>query len=108
MRTYAELERHAYVTGDKSAGMLAQLDTLERFQESAGSASLHVQEARGCFPAEDCLQSIIQYVQTLARSRVTKADMVELAGMLEELQAAIYQSSEHGMEELNKAEDVLL
>lgn len=103
-RSFAELERLAYIRGDVCAArQLALLDDAE----ASSSARAHIQEARAAYPSEDCLQAIIRHVQGLARSRVTKADMVELAGMLEELQTSIGHATGYGLEELDKAEAAL-
>lgn len=106
--TIAELERLSYIRGESSAHHLALLDDARGNIDSVYAARAHIQDARSGYPSEDCLQSIIQHVQDLAQSRVTKADMVTLVGLLEELQTSIGHATGYGLDELNKAEQSLV
>ena len=107
-RTIAELERLAYIRGESSAHHLALLADSDDVIDSVYAARAHIQDARSGYPSEDCLKSIIQHVQDLAQSRVTKADMAALIGLLEELQTSIGHAAGYGLDELDKAEKALI
>ena len=103
-----EAERLAYSEGfTGTAELFARLSDAEHAAQSAQDALAHVQEARSAFPAEDCLQNVIEHAQMLARGRVTKADVQELVEMLENLQLELARSAEHGLDELKRAEAAL-
>jgi hypothetical protein len=106
--TIAEQERAAWISGDTArADMLAQLSLMDNLTKGSESALCHIQEARSAYPGEDCLESIIDEARTMARGRVTKAEVLRLVEMMEEIQLEIARSTEYGLDELRQAEDSL-
>lgn len=108
MLTTKEIERLAYIQNEPFTHHLTMLDDAETSEEFAQWALAHISEARSAYPSEDVLRPIIEQVQELAQSRVTKAHMVDLIGMLEELQTSIGHAVGYGLDELNKAEENLV
>ena len=98
-----EAEVAAYA--DPSQENLAvYVKVLEEALEDAGpDVSAYLDEARAGFPAEDCLEDIIQLTRRMAGRRVTKSDVLDIAEKLEQLQAELWQSAEYGAEQLDKA-----
>ena len=105
--THHELERISYITGTGQAPLYAELDTAELREESIDSALTYIKEAKGSLPGEDFLQELINQCRAMAKGRVTKADVLAFCVELEELQDQIAQSSEYGLEQLQKAEQEL-
>jgi len=105
--TYEELERHAYVANDPMANVYGELADAELADEGRLSAWSYINEAKGSLPGEDCLRSLIDQCRTMAQSRVTKADLLAFCEQLEALQSEIAQSTEYGLEQLEKAQEKL-
>lgn len=77
---------------------------LEETLEDAGpDVSAYLDEARAGFPAEDCLEEVIQLARGIAGRRVTKSDVLDITEKLEQLQTELWQSAEYGAEQLDKA-----
>jgi hypothetical protein len=87
--------------------LLAQVAHAEDAHSGAESAICHIDEARTGYPDEDCLESIIDEARTMARGRVTKAEVLRLVEMMEELQLRIARSAEYGLDELRQAKEAL-
>jgi hypothetical protein len=108
MLTIEEQERAAYMAGDTDkAALLAQSAFVEDMRNGTESALCHIDEARTGYPSEDCLGSIIDEARTMARGRVTKAEVLRLVEMMEELQLELARSAEHGLDELKQAKEAL-
>jgi hypothetical protein len=106
--TIEEQERAAYMSGDTAkASLLAQVAHAEGARSGAESAICHIAEARTGYPDEDCLGSIIDEARTMARGRVTKAEVLRLVEMMEELQLQLARSAEYGLDELRQAKEAL-
>lgn len=105
--TYEELERHAYVANDPGYQLYAELADAELADEGRLTAWSYIDEAKGSLPGEDCLQSLIDQCRTMAQSRVTKADLLAFCEQMETMQSEIAQSSEYGLEQLEKAQEEL-
>lgn len=77
----------------------------ERDQLDLKGARACIEEARGCFPAEDALVTQIQEIKRIAnRLRGTnKLQLLDAVEQLEQIQTEIFQSSEYGSSELGKA-----
>lgn len=104
--THHELERISYTIGNGQAALYAELAEAEDKTEAADDACTHIQEAKGSFPGEDCLQEAISYCQNID-GRVTKANIETLTKLLEELQSRLARDAEYGLHELQKAERLL-
>ena len=104
--TFAEKERLAFVTG-RNYPLFAALADAELQEEHISDAESHIQEAKGSFAEEDFLQELIDQCRAMGQGRVTKAEVLEFAKDLEELQKTIARQSEYGLEELCKAERCL-
>jgi hypothetical protein len=105
MLTINEQERAAYMAGDTDrAALLAQVAPMDGLTESA---LCHIDEARTGYPSEDCLGSIIDEARMMARGRVTKAEVLRLVEMMEELQLELARSAEYGLAELKQAKEAL-
>jgi hypothetical protein len=108
MLTIEEQERAAYMAGDiDKAALLAQAALMDGLAEGSESALCHIDEARTGYPSEDCLGSIIDEARTMARGRVTKAEVLRLVEMMEELQLELARSAEYGLDELKQAKEAL-
>jgi hypothetical protein len=108
MLTIKEQERAAYMSGDtEKAVLLAQAAFVEDMRNGTESALCYIQEARSAYPSEDCLASIIDEARTMARGRVTKAEVLRLVEMMEELQLELARSAEYGLDELKQAKEAL-
>jgi hypothetical protein len=108
MLTINEQERAAYMAGDTDkAALLAQAALMDGLTEGSESALCHIDEARTGYPDEDCLASIIDEARTMARGRVTKAEVLRLVEMMEELQLELARSAEYGLDELKQAKEAL-
>jgi hypothetical protein len=106
--TIAEQERAAWIAGDTArAEMLAQLSLMDNLTEGSESALCHIQEAGSAYPSEDCLELIIDEARMMARGRVTKAEVLRLVEMMEELQLDLARSAEYGLDELRQAKESL-
>lgn len=100
--TLSERERAAYQAGDyATAELLAGLIDAE----STCSVRPHIEEARGCFPAEDCLQSEIESLRAFSRRLRgdNKAELQRILEALETRQTELWQSGEYGADELRQA-----
>jgi hypothetical protein len=108
MLTIKEQERAAYMSGDiEKAALLAQAAFVDGLTEGSESALCYIQEARSAYPSEDCLASIIDEARTMARGRVTKAEVLRLVEMMEELQLELARSAEYGLDGLKQAKEAL-
>ena len=105
--THHELERISYTIGNGQAALYAELAEAEDKTEAANDACSHIQEAKGSFPDEDCLQALIDECRELGQGRVTKAEVLALCEKLEELQSSLARDAEYGLDELQKAERLL-
>jgi hypothetical protein len=105
--THHELERISYITGTGQAPLYAELDTAELREEAMSDACTYIQEAKSGMPDEDFLQGLIDQCRAMAKGRVTKADVLAFCVELEDLQDEVARSSEHGLEQLAKAEKEL-
>ncbi len=105
--TYAELERLAYTQGDPAAALYARLADSESARDDIDEAQSHIDEAGTQYPAEDCLQDLIDHAHAMAQGRVTKAEVADFVSMLEERQGELARASEYGLDELRKAAKVL-
>jgi predicted RecB family endonuclease len=106
--THHELERINYIKGNMVANLFAEMDDKEILDEAMEDAVMHINEAKGSFPGEDCLQELIDECTIMAAGRVTKAEVRELCKKIEELQSQLANASEYGLEELSKAEGLLI
>jgi guanylate kinase len=77
--------------------------------EGVEGASAYIQEARGSMPGEDCLQKTIDHLRELAkRCRGSNREEAErIVKALEHTQQELWQGSEYGLEQLNKAVEAL-
>jgi hypothetical protein len=66
-----------------------------------------VEEARGQYPAEDCLSDIIEQVKQLNVRGENQRIKATVLSMLENTQTSLYQAAEQGMSELDKLMGVL-
>jgi hypothetical protein len=102
--TYQEQERAAYIAGDtRTAALLARAADADDANTRENDIAAYIQEARGCFPAEDCLQDLIDQCRAMTRARVTKADLLEFLAKLENTQSELASAGEYGADELRKA-----
>jgi hypothetical protein len=100
MLTLTEAETAAYL--NPSPENLAVYAKLLEEQEGP-DVSAYLDEARAGFPSEDCLQEVINLARGMARGRVTKQNMLNLAERLEEIQNELWRSAEYGAEQLDQA-----
>lgn len=105
--THHELERISYITGNGLAPVYQEASRVETLEDASVDACGYIQEAKGSFPGEDFLQGLIDQCRAMAKGRVTKADVLAFCVELEDLQDEIARSSEHGLEQLAKAEQEL-
>lgn len=105
--THHELERISYTIGNGQAALYAELAEAEDKTGAVDDACSHIQEAKGSFPGEDCLQALIDECRGLGQGRVTKAEVLALCEKLEELQSSLARDAEYGLNELQKAERLL-
>lgn len=105
--THHELERISYTIGNGQAALYAELAEAEDKTEAVDDACSHIQEAKGSFPGEDCLQALIDECKALGQGRVTKAEVLALCEKLEELQSSLARDAEYGLDELQQAERLL-
>lgn len=107
--TVSELERHAYITGDPQARLLADLaDRLDDAAEADGVRA-YVEEARGCYPDEDILSGVTAKLRDFAKRLrgQNREDLLCIADEFDDIQNEINQQSEYGADELRKALDAL-
>jgi len=103
MLTLTEAETAAYLNPSQE-NLAVYVKLLEEEVATGGpDISAYLDEARAGFPGEDCLQDVITLARNMARGRVTKQNMVDLAERLEELQGELWRSAEYGAEQLDKA-----
>ena len=105
--THHELERISYTIGNGQAALYAELAEAEDKTGAVDDACSHIQEAKGSFPGEDCLQALIDECRELGQGRVTKAEVLALCEKLEELQSSLARDAEYGLDELQQAERLL-
>lgn len=109
-RTLDERERLAFINGDRAAlDMLGAAEEEIRNGEAVSTASVHTQEARGCYPSEDFLAKPLESLRTLSKrlrgdNRGTVAEIIEA---LETIQTETHQAAEYGRDELDKAQTAL-
>ena len=81
-------------------------DDIERAKDTAG----YIQEAKGCYPAEDCLNPVLELLNNLHRN-LRKSDTKDALRFIieraEELQSELSRSGEYGASELKNALDIL-
>lgn len=72
-------------------------------------AIVHIEEARGCYPAEDVMSETLQAMRDLRCNLRgnNKALMDSIISMVEDLETELRQSAEYGADELRKALEVL-
>ena len=95
------------VTGTLPAERIEAL--LELDSVDLSGVIVHIQEARGSFPGEDSLASIIEDLTALAK-HMRGENQKELRSIIERadsLQSELARDAEYGLEELTKAETEL-
>jgi len=96
--TLDERERIAYANNDTQAPLLGMLADHADQGEAISSALAYLQEARSCFPSEDCLQSVLDL---LRKSKAAVArDALEL---LEAIADELHREADYGREQLDAA-----
>ena len=114
MNTPEELERSAYLAGDvRTAAAFADCARLGLVcarlglvETAANDACTRIDEAIGCYPAEDFAHAVLADLRVLAkRLRGANAeDLTEIIAVLEDLQTEVSGSTEYGIDELRKAQ----
>jgi hypothetical protein len=70
----------------------------------------YIEEAKGCYPTEDCLNPVLELLNNLHRN-LRKSDTKEALRFIieraEELQSELSRSGEYGASELKNALDIL-
>ena len=105
MLTPQELERRAFVSLHPMADLFGQLADRVDADEAIESASVHVEEARGCFPAEDFLQDELSELRGIIRNMRKsdlRASLENLFQHMEDTQSREFQQAEYGADELKK------
>lgn len=100
MYTLREKEKLAYISGAHDPDLYAAALKGEAIPD----VRLSGYEVSAGFAAEDCLQDQISHAQSLARGKVTQADVKRLVELLEEKQSKLSRAAEYGKDELEKLE----
>lgn len=104
MFTLAEQSQQAWLNGNNAlSDVLWKAHIAEAHKDACKDASIYIEEAKGQYATEDFLSDVIAHVSKLAKSRVTKADMINLITMLEEKSQELASATEYGVEQLNLA-----
>lgn len=108
---YASLTNEEYFAlhGTLNATRIEQLLEMSSKVEAQAGAVDHIDEASGYFPNEDFLGTRISSLQGIAaRLRgQSKAEMDSFIQDLENLQRVVWQTTEEGLLELEKAKDAI-
>lgn len=85
------------------------IDAKEDAQRAADTVA-NIEEAKGCYPSEDCLNPVLELLNNLHRNlrkSDTKDALKFIIDRAEDLQSELARSGEYGASELRSALDVL-
>ena len=104
---YARKEAHAYAAGQYELAEAYHAASEgehygEHYKVAYEDAVKSIQEARSCYPSEDCLQELIDLARNMSQQRVTKAMLKEFAGKLEERQEELSGNSAYALDLLKE------
>lgn len=93
------------LNGTLSAERIEELLDLDVAREKVSDPSAYIEEASGCYPAEDFLEHIMKQVRAVAK-RVrgeNRDDLDQIILDLEDLQTEVNNQSDYGRDELRSA-----
>jgi len=104
--TNAEVFR---VQGTLPAERIEALLDLETQANALEAVSAHIDEAKGCFVAEDCLQAHLDDLRRLLKNMrgVNRAELACIIEQIELTQTELAREGEYGASELNEAQKLI-